>query len=110
MDEISKTMNRVTSLGEFFGASLQDVSHFNIMIALHSGCPDWLAGVTNEYDLPRRQRVTQLAYAYVVPPSEEGRAKLATWIVEVCRGSWAINNRWVSFDDDVDAVQYRLTF
>lgn len=96
------------SMGEFFGASLNTVSQFNLYIAVFAGRPDWLANVTDEYALPRRVKGGQLPHQYVVPNTEALRAQLAVWIVEECRGGWDMNNRWVSFELDLDAVHYRL--
>lgn len=105
---IKSTLSSVRSLGEFFGVPLTTVASFNIMIAIYANKPDWLESIWKEDDLPRRLRAASLPYQYVVPATEGQRALLADWIVENCQGGWDINNRFVSFESDVDAVQYRL--
>lgn len=99
----------VKSMGEFFGTSLEHVSQFNLYIAIYAGRPEWLANVADEYALPRRVKGNgSLPHQYVVPNTEALRAELAVWIIEQLQGEWDMNNRWVSFELDVDAVHYRL--
>ncbi len=106
-DTIKSTLGSIRSLGEFFGVPLTTVATFNLMIAIYANKPDWLETIWKEEDLPRRVR-GNLAYQYVSPSTEGQRALLADWIVENCQGGWDINHKIVSFDTDVDAVQYRL--
>lgn len=107
-DTVRVAFGNVRSLGEFFGVPLDTVSCFNLMIAIHANKPYWLEYISREENLPRRMKDATLPHSYVVPPSEGARALLVDWIVENCQGGWDMNNRFVSFEDDVDAVQYRL--
>lgn len=107
-DNIRRAFGQVRSLGEFFGVPLEKVNQFNMMIAIYANKPEWLERIWREDELPRRMRGATLIHQYTVPPTEGGRAILADWIVEHCQGGWDINNRFVSFEEDIDAVQYRL--
>lgn len=106
----SKVLRGTSSLGEFFGAPLYDVSQFNLLLAIYADRPEWLRHVSQETDLPRRNMKEDFTFTFVAPSTEGERMTVVAWIVENCTGEWNINNRWVMFDLDTDAAKYKLVW
>lgn len=104
----SPILSGIETLGDFFGVSLDKVSTTNRYIAIYANRPDWLRNLTDEKLLPRRVIRFDLAHRFTAPPGEGDRAQRIAWIVDFCHGDWNMTDRWVWFDNDVDAVHYSL--
>lgn len=110
LEKRTNVLKGAESIYEFFGVSSNKIDVFNFYIALHGKQPEWLRGIPKETDLPRRIMSNDLPFRFVCPNSEEGRAKLANWIVQTLENGWNINNRFVLFDSEIDAIHYEMTW
>jgi hypothetical protein len=104
--DLQAIVRALPTLGEFFGAL--EVDDLNRRVAIYADCPEWLRGICRESAMPRRFMGSDLPHRFVVPATDGERALLIDWIVENLSGAWNINNRWISFETDMDAVAYRL--
>lgn len=93
-------------LYEFFNS--RDVSHINVFIALMRDYPEWLRGIHNEFDLPRRVNSFQLEHKLIAPNNVGKLAIALDWIVMNTTGAWNFTHTWIFFEKEEDAFLYTM--